>query len=40
MSKRHFLATIAISLVALSAFGQNFRSEKTLTDWEFRHGHE
>ena len=40
MSKRHFLAAIAASLVAFSAFGQNFRSEKTLTDWEFRHGHD
>lgn len=40
MKIRHLAAAAAAILLALTASAQNARSEKILTDWEFRQGHD
>ena len=40
MKIRHFIAAFAATFMALGLSAQNLRSEKILTDWEFRQGHD
>ena len=40
MKIRNFIAAFAAAFMALGLSAQNLRSEKILTDWEFRQGHD